>query len=796
VTPAPRARGFSAMPWRVVAIAGAVGAISYAIYAASSAGGPHRGYTSIGYVLGIAAALAILLVVLYSWRKRAGQEVTPGRLATWLAIHVWISALAVWLAIVHSGFHLDGGWGTWAFVLLIAAVVAGIGGLGIYIWLPPRVAANTGNLASKDTDRAIRETTARIEESAAGRSAAFKAAVAAALTGTLAEEPIVGAEEHAAWDATRKLLATRVDLVRRLERQQRLHRTLRMWLLVHIPVSCLFVAALFVHVVDATELRWHVVPPGPADFQDPATCASCHRQQYQEWLGSMHAIAMSSPVTELQNRLVLIKEERDRAEGRSTLDVGDLCVRCHAPTSRLGSPRSQEDPRATLQQRASASAFGVSCVACHLVVDLTAKPDHNGVQFKNIENVTWASGLKTMFGSFGHRAGDAPPVGNAGHRSEGRDFFVQARDSTRQSELCATCHTVAVDLPVGGKTLTLQDTFREWEQGSTIGDRLNWKQEGLGCLDCHGQDLTGVAALATQLSQRDASGVSEPLPRRLERIKAALLAVSLPESDRLAADPAGRIDGPLPERRQRRHTFTGVDYHLETSLPFASDSPAAADDPSIQNDTLARVRSLHRIAAAVHVSGINGNELQVDVMNLAAGHQLPTGFAFAREMWIEVAVADARPQFTDGFRVIIGGRADGQPLTPSDPLPKQQPGLRNFQAVLFDETGRREVVLQNDATTVLKGEAANLAGFTDREAPLQPGETRSLRIPLPEEVSNSTAVRVRLRFRNLPPEFLEGLAVKFDANGDTPRAARTRRLVDHLQIFDMAGDTLPPRGNE
>jgi hypothetical protein len=55
---------------------------------------------------------------------------------------------------------------------------------------------------------------------------------------------------------------------------------------------------------------------------------------------------------------------------------------------------------------------------------------------------------------------------------------------------------------------------------------------------------------------------------------------------------------------------------------------------------------------------------------------------------------------------------------------------------------------------------------------------------------------VRLRFRNLPPEFLEGLAVEFDANGDTPRAARTRRLVDHLQIFDMAGDTLPPRGNE
>jgi hypothetical protein len=774
-----------------MAIAGAAAVLSYIMYAA--AGLPHRGYTGVGYVLGTGAALAVLLVALYSWRKRAGQEITPGRLTTWLAIHVWVSALIVWLALVHSGFHLDGGWGTWAFVLLIVAVAAGVGGLGIYVWLPPRVPAQSGNLASGDTERAIKDTTARIEESAAGRSAAFKAAVAAALAGTLAEEPGIGADERVPWEATRKLLAARVDLVRRLGRQRQLHRTLRAWLLLHIPVSCLFIAALFVHIVDATELRWHFVAPAPKDFQDPASCASCHQQQYKEWLGSMHAIAMSSPVTELQNRLVLIKEERDRAEGKTTPDVGDLCVRCHAPTSRLGPPQSQEDPRAALPERASASAFGVSCVACHLVDDLTAKPDHNGVQFKNLENVDWAPGLKTMFGSFGHRAGDPPPVGNAGHRSEGREFYVQGRDSARQSEFCATCHTVAVDLPGGEKTLTLQDTFREWDAGSTIGDRLNWKQQGLGCLDCHGQDLTGVATLATELSRRDDRGNSEPLSGRLEKITAALQGLSLPPSDRLAADPNGRVDGPLPERRQRRHTFAGVDYHLEPAMPFATDASEATSDPAIQSETLARVQSLHRIAAAVHISDVTGSELQVDVMNLASGHQLPTGFAFAREMWIEVAIADSGPRFPDGFRVIIGGRPDGLPLRSADPLDKRQSGLRNFQAVLFDEAGGREVVLQNEATTVLKGDAANRAGFTDREAPLQPGEIRSLRIALPEEVAGGTPVRVRLRFRNLPPEFIEGIAAKFDEIGDAARAARTRGLVDHLQIFDMAGDTLPAR---
>jgi hypothetical protein len=165
-------------------------------------------------------------------------------------------------------------------------------------------------------------------------------------------------------------------------------------------------------------------------------------------------------------------------------------------------------------------------------------------------------------------------------------------------------------------------------------------------------------------------------------------------------------------------------------------------------------------------------------------------------MWIEVAIADPRPQFADGFRVIIGGRADGMPLRPSDRLDKRQPGLRNFQAVLFDEVGAREVVLQNEATTVLKGETANRAGFADREAPLEPGEIRSLRITLPEEIPHGSPVRERLRFRNLPPEFIEGLAVKFDDVGDAARAARTRALTDHLQIFDMAGDTLPARGTQ
>jgi hypothetical protein len=156
-------------------------------------------------------------------------------------------------------------------------------------------------------------------------------------------------------------------------------------------------------------------------------------------------------------------------------------------------------------------------------------------------------------------------------------------------------------------------------------------------------------------------------------------------------------------------------------------------------------------------------------------------------MWIEVAVKDAP---SGPFRVIIGGRPDGRELGPADLLDKFQPGLKNFQAVLFDQRTKSEVVLQNEATIVLKGPGAVDAGFRDREAPLQPAEIRELLIPLPTDLDLSAQIRVRLRFRNLPPEFLENLAKKFDAIREPINAQRCRDLIRGLQIFDMATSTL------
>src|SRR5206468_4171021 len=110
--------------------------------------------------------------------------------------------------------------------------------------------------------------------------------------------------------------------------------------------------------------------------------------------------------------------------------------------------------------------------------------------------------------------------------------------------------------------------------------------------------------------------------------------------------------------------------------------------------------------------------LEVTVANVGAGHHLPAGFAFAREMWLEVSTA---PAGTEDWTVIVGGDRERRPIEHGAPLDKRDERLRNFQAVLYDRDApaddrfRGETVLQNAATEVLTGKAANERGFADRE---------------------------------------------------------------------------------
>jgi hypothetical protein len=239
----------------------------------------------------------------------------------------------------------------------------------------------------------------------------------------------------------------------------------------------------------------------------------------------------------------------------------------------------------------------------------------------------------------------------------------------------------------------------------------------------------------------------------------------------------------------------GVDYHLEPDLPYPAGHPRASENAEIQRRTVQQTSDLLRVAAAVRIEGVRSDVVSVGVLNLATGHHLPAGFAFAREMWLEVAVSDSRTGYDDrAWRVIVGGGHDGSPLRSGEPLNKQDPALLNFQAVLFD--GRGETVLQNETTAVLTGLSAQQAGFRDRQQFLLPGETRRLDIALAGSRWNAGGaarrMRVRLLFRNFPPEFLRELGRRFrDQHGERENAERVERLVQSLRIHEIARDTIP-----
>jgi hypothetical protein len=152
-------------------------------------------------------------------------------------------------------------------------------------------------------------------------------------------------------------------------------------------------------------------------------------------------------------------------------------------------------------------------------------------------------------------------------------------------------------------------------------------------------------------------------------------------------------------------------------------------------------------------------------------------------------VAVSRSDDGDDFEVVIGGN-NGRPIANGERLNKRQPGLKNFQAVLFSRKFKSEVVLQNQADTVLTGALANDAGFKDRVAPIEPGDVANLSIDLGSQVdlSDVRRVRVRLRFRSLPPEFLDRMSKIADARGLGPDGDRLREMVKHLHVFDVAQD--------
>ena len=90
-------------------------------------------------------------------------------------------------------------------------------------------------------------------------------------------------------------------------------------------------------------------------FVDPAECAACHPNHYEQWSESMHAYAAVDPVFHALNEIV-------QSEGKVELD--QFCTKCHTP---FGSILGETPPGFSLGDLSDIARAGVHCDVCHSV---------------------------------------------------------------------------------------------------------------------------------------------------------------------------------------------------------------------------------------------------------------------------------------------------------------------------------------------------------------------------------------------------------------------------------------------
>jgi hypothetical protein len=728
-----------------------------------------RGYTPLGLLLGLLAVALTVLAFAYMLRKRAWQEQMPwprwqGTMAMWLWAHVYLGLLALLAAVLHAGSGLISAnlsTGKLLFLVFAGLVLSGLAWRLIYAAVPPTAARDIRNYSPADPQQQAEERLLQIEKIAAGKTAEFHALKEQMIHNPgAAHSPLANhhvsrithhasgnthytpsADELAALDEIQKLAASRQRALQRLHQQPLYHFILQGWRALHLPLIVLFALGLVAHLVAVFDLPARLLPAQLGGFHPSTECSDCHQAIVEQWANSMHAHALTSPVTIVQTNQVV----NTNLAGQRSPDPLLFCNNCHGPVGAKLTEQATLPLNAPAGFDVAAINEGITCTVCH--------------QFEG-EPVSGGGGLAAVFQRelrpgrvyFGPLA---DPVGNAFHQGQTTPTW------NRPESLCQNCHNVNFDLNEDGRIepgvdLILQTTYDEFEVYQAAGGRET-------CVTCHMPLISGQTRVAET-----------------------------------AAIPLQQ-DYPAPPRLVRDHSFVGVDYPLDTV--------ADADPQQEAREVLLRSAAVVQVGQLfLDVGEQNVLSFDVSVTNNNLGHHLPTGFAFARQMWLEVVVRDDDGDVLFESGLLDSNTADlcdadtlddrGNPMLPYvQGCASSDPQLVNFQQKLVDRIALvngniiqagEETWLQNlDGGAVARTRPVDGQSLTR----IPTNETRIFlyQIVLPNRLPAAATLTVRLLFRNLPPYFLRALADHQPA-GEQPQIAS---LIGNVQIVEMATSEIP-----
>lgn len=254
----------------------AIGAYSWhRNYVFQTPGGVGYGGSWMGYILGGVAGLLILWLLWLGIRKRRYRASTTS-LQGWLSAHVYLGIAAVVVATLHSGLELGLNLHTLAYALMVVVVFSGIYGVLVFVRVPSYMTNAMGEdsvqtlvMQIQEIDQQARRVALLLPDEF--NTLVLDAAEKTRMRGTVFDHILKTTSRHCPTtravhrvqelnrslkdDQARMgrelfaLLLSRRTAVRRIRGEYRALARLRLWLLVHVPLSLALLCALAGHIV-------------------------------------------------------------------------------------------------------------------------------------------------------------------------------------------------------------------------------------------------------------------------------------------------------------------------------------------------------------------------------------------------------------------------------------------------------------------------------------------------------------------------------------------------------------------
>lgn len=397
-------------------------------------------------------------------------------------------------------------------------------------------------------------------------------------------------------------------------------------------------------------------PAAPAPLFDTShNCMACHNSLSTSsgedisigtaWRATMMANSARDPYWHAAVRREVI--DHPAAAG----EIEDECSVCHMPMARTtsmalgrkGEIFAHLPVGAVATPQAVLAADGVSCTACHqITADRLGTPESFTGGF--VIDTTPGAAPRRMFGPYAVQPGLASIM----HSATG--FAPVESPHIRQSELCATCHTLYTH-PLGpgaeaAGRFPEQVPYLEWRHSAYAAER--------SCQSCH------------------MPVVEEPT----------------------------RMASVLGELREgvARHSFRGGNFFMLGMLnryraELGVEATTQELDAAVR-DTLDHLRT-GSAAIAIDSAERAGGRLLIDVsVSNLAGHKLPTGYP-SRRAWIHLTVRDGagRPVFESGAVApdgrIVGNDNDdnGATFEPHHLEIRRAGDVQIYEAIMGDAAG-------------------------------------------------------------------------------------------------------------